>query len=177
MPRLFTAIGLPADVSARLAVIAPQLAGTRRLEARDLHITLHFIGEGDTDQTARALATVAAPAFALSVAGVAQIPLTAGGWVLWAGVRESAGLLALHTAVAAALAPLGFQPEARRYTPHITLAYCRPDTPANAMALFLAQYADLALPNLPAIHFGLYSSDRTGDTTSYVCEREFALAP
>ncbi|HEU4323911.1 MAG TPA: RNA 2',3'-cyclic phosphodiesterase [Roseiflexaceae bacterium] len=177
MTRLFTALGLPADVSAQLATIAPLLPGVRRIEAHNLHVTLHFLGEGDTAQTARALEGVAAPAFALSVAGVAQIPMAAGGWVLWASVRENAELLALHAAVAAALAPLGFRPEARRYTPHITLAYCRHDAPADERAQFLARHANLALPDLPITHFGLYSSIHTGDTSSYACEQRFMLGP
>ncbi|GAB4190769.1 MAG: RNA 2',3'-cyclic phosphodiesterase [Roseiflexaceae bacterium] len=176
MTRLFTAINPPAEVAEQLAGITPQLPGLRALRPRDLHITLHFIGEAETTRVAQALEAVAVPAFALSVAGVAQVPITSGGFVLWASVGESAGLLALHVAMAAALAPLGFRPEARRYAPHITLAYCDPDTPAEPVAQFLAQHAGLSLPGLPATHFGLYSSTTASDSSpNYQCERLFVL--
>jgi 2'-5' RNA ligase len=90
-------------------------------------------------------------------------------------VRASAALLRLHAAVAAALAAEGFQPEARPYTPHITLARCEPGVPAGVAAEFLDRHRAFALPPFPTTEFGLYSSARAGDAPVYRREQSFPL--
>ena len=45
--------------------------------------------------------------------------------MLWVGVVEGTRVLAhLASGVAACLAPLGFEPEAREFVPHVTLVRC-----------------------------------------------------
>jgi 2'-5' RNA ligase len=176
VPRLFVAVGLPAVAAAELAVIQPpRVAGVRLAEPGQVHLTLHFLGPANVERTAAALRAVAAPAFPLEIEGVGQFPSASGAITLWAGVRESAALLGLHAAVAAALAAEGFQPEARRYTPHITLARCEPGVPADVVAEFLDRHRAFALPGFPVTEFGLYSSARVGDAPVYRRERSFPL--
>jgi 2'-5' RNA ligase len=176
MPRLFVALGLPAAAAAELAVIQlPRVAGVRLAEPGQMHLTLHYLGEANVERMAAALRAVAAPAFPLEIEGVGQFPSAGGALTLWAGLRASVALLGLHAAVADALAAEGFQPEARRYTPHITLARCEPGVPADVVAEFLDRRRAFALPGLPVTEFGLYSSARVGDAPVYRCERSFPL--
>ena len=176
MPRLFVAIGLPASATAKLALIQPPpAAGIRLSRPEQMHLTLHFIGEADFERMATALQTVTAQAFPLTVEGVGQFPPAGRAATLWAGVRNSPELRELHASVAIALAREGFRPEARRYTPHITLARCGPMVPAVVVAEHLARHAAFSLPEMPIAEFGLYSSTLGGDGPIYRRERSFPL--
>jgi 2'-5' RNA ligase len=140
-----------------------------------MHLTLYFLGPANAERTAANLRAVEAPAFPLEIEGVGQFPSAGGSVMLWAGVRASAGLLGLHAAVSAALAAEGFQPEARPYNPHITLARCEPGVPPGLMAEFLDRHRAFAPPVFPAASFGLYSSTFVGDAPVYRRERSFPL--
>jgi 2'-5' RNA ligase len=176
VPKLFVAVGLPVAAAAELAVIQPpRIAGVRLAALGQMHLTLHFLGPANAGRTAAALRAVEAPAFPLEIEGIGQFPSAGGAVTLWAGVRESAGLLRLHAAVAAALAAEGFQPEVRRYSPHITLARLAPGVPAGVVAEFLDRHRAFAPPLFPAAGFGLYSSTFAGDAPVYRRERSFPL--
>jgi len=130
--RLFVAVTLGAAVTQRaeaavqrLRPLAPR-ARWARLEG--LHLTLSFLGE-----TAAALLPALSRALHEVAARHAPFRLGAGGGgsfgspshprVLWADVRgDVTALGALQADVARALEPLGFAPEHRAYTAHLTLA-------------------------------------------------------
>lgn len=176
MPRLFVAIDLPAAVTAKLARKQPlPMGGIRLVEPSQMHLTLHYIGEADIERMALALQTVAVPAFSLTLEGVGRFPPAGNAHTLWAGVRDSAELLGLHAAVAAALATTGYRPDARRYHPHITLARCKPLVPAGVVTEFLATHAAFSPSEVPVVAFGLYSSTLVGDAPVYRRERSFPL--
>ena len=176
MTRLFVALDLPACATAELAAMQPPpVRGVRLEKVRQMHVTLHFLGKANVERTAAALAVVAAPAFALTIEGVGQFPSADGAVILWARVRESRELLGLHAAIAAALAGEGFQPEARPYTPHVTLARCGPQVAVGLVGEFLTRGAPLSLPDVPVTAFGLYSSTSVGGASVYRRERSFPL--
>jgi RNA 2',3'-cyclic 3'-phosphodiesterase len=133
--RLFVAVlldeptraALAAEV-ARLGAIAPHVAW---VQAPNLHLTLKFLGnvaEPLIEPARQALATAAAraPAFQLALEGLGAFPTLARPRVIWAGAgcgREAAvGLAGL---VDSGLAPLGFPPESRTFSPHVTLGRVR----------------------------------------------------
>ena len=123
MPRLFTALDLPPATAHELTAIQPAPAPNLRLVPPDqMHITLNFIGDADTDHIATALATVTAAPFQLDLRGVGHFQSASGAVTLWAGVELCAERLRLHAAVGAALAGVGFEPESRPYPPHVSLA-------------------------------------------------------
>src|SRR5262245_12658988 len=108
MPKLFVAVDLPAAVTAELALLQPpRTAGVRLVKPDQMHLTLHYIGKAGARRMAAALQAVAVPALPLAFEGVGHFPSAGGAVTLWAGVQESAELLGLHAAVAAALAGEG----------------------------------------------------------------------
>ncbi|MBF5041779.1 RNA 2',3'-cyclic phosphodiesterase [Aggregicoccus sp. 17bor-14] len=130
--RLFVAVTLGEQVTsraeaavARLRALAPR-ARWARLEG--LHLTLAFLGETPPERVPAleaALREVAArhAPFRLSAAGGGSFGSHARPRVLWADVcGDTAALGALQADVARALTPLGFTPESRPYTAHLTLA-------------------------------------------------------
>ncbi len=85
------------------------------------HLTLRFIGEIDEGQAAdvdAALSRDRAPRLDLTLATVNHFGLRK----LWVGVERNDALQHLHAKIESALTRLGFPPDERRYTPHVTLA-------------------------------------------------------
>jgi RNA 2',3'-cyclic 3'-phosphodiesterase len=176
MTRLFVALELPAAATAELARIQPvPLAGLRLAESGQMHLTLHYLGEADVERMAAALGAVAVPPFPLVIEGVGQFPSAGGAVTLWVGVRKSAELLRLCATVAAALAREGFQPEARAWAPHVTVARCESKVSAEVVDAFLARNEGFALPAVPVTEYGLYSSAFVGDVPVYQRVQSFPL--
>ena len=175
MSRLFVAINLPALVSAKLARLQPSpCAGLKLISMTQMHLTLHFIGEAAISPVIDALQTVRAQPFLFRLAGLGQFRVN-GGVTLWAGVDVNEALLALRMAVGLALSSLRFRPEARRYTPHVTLARCKPAVPAQVISQFMASSAMLDLPEVAVAGFALYSSTMSSEGSQYSCEQWFPL--
>ena len=125
MTRLFVAVPLPAALRDALAVTRGGLEGARWIAPSDYHLTLRFLGEvtsADANALADALADLDAYPFDLEVAGFGAFG-DGGPGALHLAVRPTDPLLRLKASVdeAARAAGLG-PPDARRYSPHVTLA-------------------------------------------------------
>jgi 2'-5' RNA ligase len=99
----------------------------RWVAAANLHLTLQFLGDVDAGRIpalreALDVAVSGHRAFRLGLRGAGAFPSPERPRVLWVGAGEGAAAAsALATSVAAALAPLGFAPEERRFLPHLTV--------------------------------------------------------
>jgi 2'-5' RNA ligase len=176
MAKLFVAVDLPPAVTAELGLLQPpRRAGVRLVQRNQMHLTLHYLGKAGIGRVAAVLAAVDVPAFPLVFEGLGRFPSSGGSITLWAGVRLSAELLSLHAAVADALAGQGFQPEARPYCPHVSLARCGSRVPSRVVDDFLAQGEGFLLDAVLIKGFGLYSSTLVDDEPLYRCEQSFSL--
>jgi 2'-5' RNA ligase len=180
MSRLFVAIDLPIAVTSVLQrlqqrVEPPPAAGLRLISAEQMHLTLHFIGQADIAGVLDALQAVRARAFTLRLAGVGQF-YSRSGTSLWAGVERDPPLLALHAAVGLALSGIGQLIEPRAYTPHITLARCKLELPAQTITTFLDNPTALTLPEVAVRDFALFSSITANAGPQYHCEQRFPLS-
>lgn len=103
-------------------------AGAKWVEPALCHITLKFLGYVPAEQVpaiaeAGRLAAAAAKPFELSFRGIGAFPRWRGARVLWMGLGGGeAPLTALQAALEKELALLGFEPEGRPFSPHLTLA-------------------------------------------------------
>lgn len=132
--RLFIAIELSAAVRHQIEQTQRQLerqiprSAARWVKPGNIHLTLKFLGEVDTTQidaikTALDEAASQHTAFALRTAELGCFPHTRNPRVLWLGVAGALDTLrALQRDVEAAMAPLGFEPDGREFSPHLTLA-------------------------------------------------------
>jgi 2'-5' RNA ligase len=91
------------------------------------------------------------------------------------GVSRRRGTQVSYTAIADALAGLGFQPEARPHTPRVTLAWCDPGSANDIIDRFLKQHADFSLTCGMVDEFGLYSSEFIDGVPVYRRQQTFAL--
>ena len=136
--RAFVAVELPPEVTEVLAGLVAalrreELPSLRLVDPQNVHLTLKFLGQVPTarlEEVAGALdrTVQSRPPFAVEFLGLGGFPNLRSPRVLWVGLEDSTGALqGLAGAVEEVLAPLGFPPEARGFTPHVTLARLRQD--------------------------------------------------
>jgi 2'-5' RNA ligase len=104
----------------------------RWVRTENIHLTLKFLGTvqaGDIDRIKPALERQAA-SFApteVSIGGFGTFPNPTKPLVLWVGLQAGSGLAKFQAAIDAELGQLGFAPEERGFTPHLTVARVRRD--------------------------------------------------
>jgi len=176
MIRLFVGLSLPDEVARRLEALGGGVPGARWIEARNLHITLRFIGEveeglaAEIDET---LANLCVPAFALSLDGFGTFGRSKPNH-LWASVERAPALLHLQARVEAALARQGLVPEGRKYVPHVTLARFK-DAPVSRIQDFIARNSPFRAGPWPVDHFVLYRSHLGRSGAEYEALAEYPL--
>lgn len=177
MLRLFTAIAVPPEIGQGLLTRQHGVEHARWRPQDAFHITLKFIGDVQEPVAAEldeALAQIQAPAFDLELAGVGHFGEGADIHAVWAGVGESPDLRRLAKANERAAREVGLKPEARLYTPHVTLAYLkRPAVPE--VGAWVQANNLLRSPPFRVDSFGLYSSWLGGEGSVYRLEREYPL--
>lgn len=130
MKRLFCAVKVPANEALEEAI------GAFRLELKDarvswvspqnLHLTLKFFGDTPNHQVesiveALHLSAASSPPFSFSVEGCGTFGGIRQPNVIWLGIRNGKPLEALYHNVNQFLAPLGFEPDRKLFTPHLTI--------------------------------------------------------
>jgi 2'-5' RNA ligase len=134
--RCFIAVELPEEVKAGLRRIQAELrsssqAPVKWVDPGSIHLTLKFLGGVDgaklgpitaaMEEAARGIAP-----FSLKVEGLGVFPNLRKVQVVWVGVIGEVDRLAgLQQRIESNLAGLGFAPEKRRFTPHLTLGRVR----------------------------------------------------
>ena len=131
--RLFVACELPPEMKTALASLQEALRKkgaprVRWVRPEGIHLTLKFLGAVPQENVAAirdALAPTVQgiPPLALSLADVGTFGDRRGPRVLWVGMQGDLEPLGrLQQRVDKALEPLGFPPERRAFSPHLTLA-------------------------------------------------------
>jgi len=95
-----------------------------------LHITLKFLGEVQPDQLPKIESVVADVAvrhisFAMQLAGTGTFSLRGEPRILWLGLAHPVELSDIAARVEEGCSQLGFEPEKRRFSPHLTIARLR----------------------------------------------------
>ncbi len=137
--RLFVGLRPPDAVLAEIErAVAPHRSdrgGWRWTPRSDWHVTLRFLGvTPQARAVATTLAAVAArtPAFTVHVGGFGAFPAPNRARNLWVGVAQGEHRLAsVERALTPVLDKLGFPPERRRFTPHLTVCRLHEDTDAR----------------------------------------------
>lgn len=174
--RLFVGLSIPDSVAAGLFLLQGGVPGARWSRREQLHLTLRFIGEVDGRDAAAVddvLSAIAAPRFSLELHAVG----TFGGRdprELWAGVRPSEALMHLQRKIETAIQRIGLAADARKFTPHVTLARLR-GSPRGRVLDYLTDHALYSSPPFEVSEFLLYSSTLTPNGSIYTPERDYKL--
>ncbi len=131
--RSFVAVELPDEARVALADLQEDLKAqvppktVRWTRPASIHLTLQFLGDvapGVVEPIAGALRGVCADyaPFTFELRDLGVFPNPNRPRIVWVGVAEPSGtLIALQKEVTQSLEPLGFEPEKRAYTPHLTI--------------------------------------------------------
>ena len=125
--RLFITINFTCETKSGLIALQDTLRSRSKrgnfILPENLHITLSFLGACDPKRAAAAKAVTGSMRFEpfdISIERIGCFGRDRGN-LWWAGVNEGKALLDLQRRLTDRLAGVGFEPEKRRYTPHVTL--------------------------------------------------------
>lgn len=178
MPRLFTALEVPAPIAESLARLRGGIAGARWIDTENYHITLRFIGDVD-DAFARDVAN------ALSFIRRPEVTVTLEALDSFGGDRPRAivarakldpALIEMQAEQERLLRRLGGPPEPRKFLPHVTLARLR-GASAGSVAAYLGTRGYFPPLRFVADRFVLMSSRDSVGGGPYVIEADYPLTP
>jgi RNA 2',3'-cyclic 3'-phosphodiesterase len=127
MPRLFTALEIPADAAMSLSLLRGGLPGARWIDVENYHMTLRFVGDIDgpaADELIHALDRIDRGPFTLSLNSVGSFG-SKKPHSIWAGISPSPELMALQAEIARICERLGLPADQHKFSPHVSLARVR----------------------------------------------------
>jgi 2'-5' RNA ligase len=148
--RLFIGIELPDVLKNAVSAVASRVredtarvapdAQIRWIPTSNLHITVWFLGEVREPRVEPLVASLTLPldarAFTLRIGGGGAFPQSGPPRAIWLGLASGReGLIAVHEQLRGRLEPLGFAPEARPYSPHLTIARVKDVRPRGGRAI------------------------------------------
>jgi 2'-5' RNA ligase len=134
--RSFIAVELPDETKLKLKQLEAQLKSGRRYAMKwvapdSIHLTLKFLGNIAIDRTGEITGAIEEAArgispFQVNVTGLGVFPNSKRVQVTWVGLDgQTEKLVQLQQNIESGMEKLGFIPEKRRFTPHLTVARFR----------------------------------------------------
>ena len=177
MPRLFTGLEIPSNVSQSLATLRGGLPGARWIDPENYHMTLRFIGDVDDNiarEVASLLGRVRRRPFELRVEDLKSF----GGRTPRAVVAmlgPAPAVMELQAEHERLMQRVGLEPDGRKYMPHVTLARLR-ESSSRQVADYLALRAPFRSAPFNVSRFVLFSSRMSVGGGPYVVEAAYPLA-
>jgi 2'-5' RNA ligase len=133
--RSFVAVEIPDAIRSEVGRLQQDLKrsaeGVRWVRPDRMHLTLVFLGEVENDYAEPAAGPLAEAcgehgAFEAALGGLGAFPNPSRARVAWVGMKQGGdALVRLQASVSRALEGMGYQPERRRFSPHLTLGRLR----------------------------------------------------
>lgn len=185
MVRLFVAIDIPSGIRACLSALVQELRshapGLNWVRAENLHVTLKFIGHTADENLGaiqNALALVKAEArIAIRFRGLGFFPGEKRPRVLWAGMEAPPALAHLAAQIDAALSGLGFPPEDRVFSPHLTLSRIKDSRLPEPLRAAFRSHASDEFGETVVQNFHLIESKTRPAGAEYSTVASFAFTP
>ena len=130
-----------------------------------IHLTLKFLGEVPEESVREVTAALAQAVegrgrFPVKVAGIGVFPNEKNPRVVWIGISgEFDKLFGLQIRVEEQMVRLGFQPEDRRFTPHLTLGRIKRLLSRGPWTEALKGVKDITLPGFEVTAVSLMKSE------------------
>lgn len=173
--RLFVGLTLPPRLKDELVALQPQAGGGLRPIDRDtLHLTLCFIGQASLGAVHRALRSVHAGSFSLTLRGVAR-HARGGRGLLWAEVLPCDPLSRLQARLVSVLGEAGLPVDNKRFRPHVTLARYRGAGARTKIEACLDRGASFNAGPVAFNRFSLFSSETRPEGAVYQEEHSYPL--
>jgi 2'-5' RNA ligase len=178
MPRLFTGIEIPAEISLALSSLRGGLPGARWIDPENYHLTLRFIGDIDermADDVTSILGERRQRApLHITIDGLDSF---GGGKprAVFARTSGNGELSELQAEQERLIRQVGLAPETRKFTPHVTLARLKHVSPID-VADYIATRGHFPKLTFTASRFVLYSSRASVGGGPYVIEAAYPLS-
>lgn len=154
--RTFVAVEIDQHTAARAAAVIDRLraagADVTWVAPRNLHLTLKFLGDVRNELLPAVIESLRGaarrvPPFTLEIHGVGAFPQLDRPRTIWLGARQGGEQMRLLAeAIERSLEPLGFAPEARGYTAHLTIGRVRRPTAAlRSLSELMRRQSDQAV--------------------------------
>lgn len=149
----------------------------RWVPLENYHVTLSFLGETTAEKIeplGQMLEKLAHEHifFHLKIQGLGVFPSVKDGRVVWMDIQNSMALRALQEECEKRLETLGFEPDAKVFTPHLTIARLR--SPKN-MADLISPLVNHKFGEMAVKHLTLYESKLGGSFPIYEPLMKFPL--
>ena len=181
--RSFIAIDLPEEIKADLSGLQAKLRSKSKVSAKwvnlgSIHLTLKFLGNIEVSMTDSIIAAMEEAvsgihSFSIRVKDLGVFPNLKRVNIVWVGlVGDIKRLQLLQRRIDSVLTPLGFKPESRPFTPHITLARLRDYTPPEErikLGQLIAETPFVSDTPLDINHVNLMKSQLTRNGPIYTC--------
>ncbi|MCL4305968.1 RNA 2',3'-cyclic phosphodiesterase [bacterium] len=181
--RLFVAIMLPDDWQRILKLPQEKIGwlgrGVKWVEPENLHLTLKFLGETPDSllpQITDALMECgrAVDSFKIAIQGVGTFPNKQRPRAYWAGLSQSKALTDLQQIVDDRMSDLGFEPEEKKFVPHLTVARIKEPIGKERMTSAFLSF-DLRSESFSVTHFSLVQSLLRQEGPVYTVLKDFPL--
>jgi 2'-5' RNA ligase len=168
--RSFVAFDMDSEpVLKRLTEVQTMLVGTgadlKTVEPRNIHMTIRFLGNvtaGTVEKIFEGMKKVQFVPFDVQILGVGAFPDVRYPRVVWAGMAEGADKLrGIFGQLEPHLRSLGFAPDPKGFSPHLTLARVRSGRNKAELAKFISENANYEFGTVRAACLRLKKSDLT----------------
>jgi 2'-5' RNA ligase len=182
--RCFVALEIPGTLREHIGSMTGALrasgADARWVPAENLHLTLKFLGnvreEGLSDIRQQVAAAAALHGgFGVRFEGMGVFPGRRRPRVVWIGVSEPLGIVRLQRDIQDNLALLGYLPEKRPYTPHLTLGRVRSQRGIDSMLWEIDALRDTGFGEFRANSVSLMKSELRPSGAEHACLHEIPL--
>ncbi|MDZ4779797.1 MAG: RNA 2',3'-cyclic phosphodiesterase [Planctomycetia bacterium] len=175
--RTFVAVELTPEIRGRahqlISVLRRVVADVRWSPPENMHLTLKFLGDIEVLEIPRICQAVSQAVadlspFGIEVQGAGAFPDAERPRTVWLGVGEGTDALTeVHERLEAALAPLGFREEGRRFRPHLTLGRVRDSEAGSRFAQTLAEHAEFFAGEMIVGEVTIFSSELSRSGSKY----------
>lgn len=183
--RAFLALEISEETRKRMgeavALLRPSTFGVKWVNPAQIHVTLKFfaeLDEGLLDSLDAALASAAAAIapFSYTIQGLGFFGAGGRMRVLWCGVTEGVDeLKALQARVDESLRPVGFAPEDRAFSAHLTIGRLREPSREPQLMKALEKQRDFLAGREKAAEVVLFKSDLTPGGPIHTPVKRWAL--
>jgi 2'-5' RNA ligase len=156
-------------------------ADLKLVEPQNIHITIRFLGNitpATSEKTYEEMKKTQFTAFNVQIKGVGAFPNPNYPRVIWAGITQGADQLQnIFTQLEPRLHGLGFTPDPKGFSPHLSIARVRTGRNKQQLAEFLTKNANYEFGTLDAKCLRLKKSTLTPKGPIYSTLKEFCPHP
>ena len=159
------------------ALLTESGADLKLVEPKNIHVTLRFLGDitpNTVEKIFEEMKAVQFIPFNIKIQGVGAFPTSRYARVVWAGISEGASeLRSIFSQLEPRLCGLGFSPDPKGFSPHLTIARVRSGRNKNELSRVIDENSGFEFGTIRGECLRLKRSVLTPKGPIYSTQREF----